>query len=108
MATAPRDLHWPEEMTAEESQRVAAGINQILKDAGYPEGQLGDWWNLIAFKELGGRTPTRAWLDGDHDDVRRLIEHWYAETIKAAAKQSDDESFITFVRSKIADLDSST
>jgi hypothetical protein len=83
MSLARDDLHG---FTDEQRRQVAAGLNRILSELGYPEQEISDWWNLVAFPELDGRTPTQAWLDGDYGAVRDLIEGMYATTAESLAR----------------------
>ena len=73
MASAPRPST---ALTDEEAHREALCLTALLEKAGHRDGDGTQWWNHLAHEELGGRTATRAWLDGDHDLVRALIERF--------------------------------
>ncbi len=79
-------------LSEEERRRVAAGFNEILESLGLPRQELNDWWNLTAFVELRGRTPTRAWLDGDYDAVRNLITSLYAASFSAGERLTNSRA----------------
>jgi hypothetical protein len=66
------------DLSDEDVRSAAVGLNDMLADLGYSKVEITDWWNLLAFKELGGRTPTRAWLEGDHEAVRGFVANLYA------------------------------
>ena len=80
-------------LTDEERRQVAAGFNEILESLGCPHQELNDWWNLTAFAELGGRTPTRAWLDGDYDAVRDLMDSLVAASSRVRDRLVDSCAF---------------
>jgi hypothetical protein len=71
------------DLSDEEARSAAVELNDMLADLGYSKVEITDWWNLLAFKELGGRTPTRAWLDGDRHAVRAFVTNLYAISERA-------------------------
>jgi hypothetical protein len=73
MTSAPRPST---ALTDEEAHREAVRLTGLLERAGQRDGDGKNWWNHVAHKELGGRTATRAWLDGDYELVRDLIERF--------------------------------
>ena len=57
-----------------------------------------EWWNRRVYEELGGLTPTQAWLRGDHDAVESLVASWYAATERAAERRRNDPEFIEMLK----------
>ena len=84
-----------------ESQRKAAAINLLLGQIGLSNGRETEWWNHQAYVELDGRTPTQAWLDGDEESVRKLVDKWYADTQSAIDQHRRDPDFMEKIRAKI-------
>ncbi len=72
------------DMTDDMQQRVAMGLNEMLKELGYPPSAISGWWNTVPLAELGGRTATQAWVQGDQDAVRDLIVNLREQSMKAA------------------------
>jgi hypothetical protein len=68
-----------------ERLRLAAAVNHRLGETGlrHPGDRI-RWWNGVRHAELGGRTATEAWLDGDTTAVRGLVERWHARRLLAA------------------------
>jgi hypothetical protein len=89
----------------DERQRQAAALNDLLDAFGLTTSEQTGWWNLTAFAELGGRTPTQAWLAGDTELVKSLVEGWYAASAKAAERAAGDPEFLTMLRRKLAELE---
>lgn len=85
-------------------QRVAAAINELLVQHGYPRDDVDSWWNSI-YPGLGGRTPMQAWRDGDHLLVDRVIRGDYAATEKSVAELVADPDAMEFISHKISELD---
>lgn len=88
-----------------EERRQAAALNHLLGEIGLSEGEQSQWWNLVAYAELGGRTATQAWLAGDTDAVTALIEGWYAASAEAAGRAASDPALLALLRQKLADVD---
>jgi hypothetical protein len=86
-----------QELSDEQRRQVAAGLNRILVELGQSEQTISDWWNLIAFPQLGGRTPTQAWLAGDYNDVRDFIRSLYEESVQAMMRLKQVPSFTELV-----------
>jgi hypothetical protein len=84
-----------------ESQRKAAAINYLLGQIGLSNGRETEWWNHQSYPELGDRTPTQAWLAGDEEGVRKLVDKWYAETRAAVDHHRSDPEFMAKIREKI-------
>jgi hypothetical protein len=91
-----------EELSAEESRRRAAAVTDLLEQI--QTGNPTDWWNLTTYRELGDRTPTRAWLDGDHEAVEALIASWYEASERAAERHRNDPEFMAMLRQRRADI----
>lgn len=87
-----------------ESQRKAAAINYLLGQIGLSNGRETEWWNFQSYPELDGRTPTQAWLDGDEEAVRDLVDKWYADTQSAIDRHRNDPEFMAMLRRKIEAL----
>jgi hypothetical protein len=87
-----------------ESQRRAAALNVLLGQIGLSEGKETEWWNFHAYDELGGRTPTQAWLAGDEKAVEQLVRNWYAETERVLEERRRDQNFMAMLGGKIAAL----
>jgi len=83
-----------------ESQRKAAAINYLLGQIGLSNGRETEWWNFQAYPELDGRTPTQAWLDGDEEAVRKLVDKCYADTQSAIDQHRSDPEFMAMLRRK--------
>jgi hypothetical protein len=83
-----------------ESQRKAAAINYLLGQIGLSNGRETEWWNHQSYVELGNRTPTQAWLDGDEDGVRNLVDKWYADTQDGIDLHRQDPEFMAMLRRK--------
>ena len=93
MTTAPEN--------GSEAQRRAAAINDLLGRIGLSDGSTTEWWNHQTYPELGGKTPTQAWLAGDHVGVRSLIDKWYGETERSIAENRRDHRCMATLRQKI-------
>ena len=87
-----------------ESQRQAAAINYLLGQIGLSDGRTTEWWNHQSYPELGDRTPTEAWLAGDEDGVRKLVDKWYADTESAIDQHRRDPEFMEMLRRKVEAL----
>lgn len=83
-----------------ESARRAAGINNLLENIGLSQGEVTEWWNHRSYRELGDRTPTQAWLAGDEQAVRALIDRWYEESESATEQRRQDPEFMAMLRRK--------
>jgi hypothetical protein len=87
-----------------ESQRKAAAINYLLGQIGLSNGRTTEWWNHRSYPELSGRTPTQAWLDGDEEGVRKLVDKWYADSQSAIDQHRKDPEFMAMLRRKTETL----
>jgi hypothetical protein len=83
-----------------ESQRKAAAINCLLGQIGLSNGKETEWWNHRSYPELGDRTPTQAWLAGDEEGVRDLVDKWYADSQSAIDEHRRDPEFMAMLRRK--------
>ena len=95
----------PNPPSAIERQRQAAALNHLLGEIGLTSAEQTKWWNLVGYEELGGRTPTQAWLAGDEDSVRALVEQWYEASHAAAARLIGNEQYLLDLRRKLKELD---
>ena len=89
----------------DESPGRAAAINDLLIQIGLSSTEQTRWWNHARHDELGGRTPTRAWLEGDRASVEALVRRWYEASERGAERAADDAAFVTHLRNEIARLD---
>lgn len=80
----------------QELNRRAAAVNEILSRIGLSGGGAGmsEWWNFVSYDELGGRTPTQAWLAGEHEAVEKLVMSWFDRSEQAARRAQDDQAFL--------------
>ncbi len=94
MADSDRD---PQEL-----HRRAAAVNEIIGRIGVSGTGSGisEWWNLESFEELGGRTPTAAWLAGGHEAVERLVLSWFDRSEQAASRAQSDQAFLRMVEER--------
>jgi len=99
MATAASDME-----NDYESLRRASAVNELLRQIGLSSGGATDWWNFAAYKDLGNRTPTQAWLAGDEDAVRALVDKWYADTVATGKRLRSDPAFSAKVRTRLEKL----
>ena len=91
-------------LTPEEAQQVETGINQMLESMGHRPEPITGWWNSVQFPELGGTTIVGAWLHGDHDGVRHLVESLHARSRASAERMAQDPAFMEFLRDRMARL----
>jgi hypothetical protein len=77
-----------------DTNRRAAAVNELLSRIGLSNGAETEWWNHRAYKELGGYTPTQAWLRGDHRAVEDLVADWYRATEQAVEHYRSDPKFM--------------
>jgi hypothetical protein len=73
-------------------------LNVLLDQIAHSEGKE-------TFDELGGRTPTQAWLAGDEKAVEQLVRGWYLETKRNLDAMRRDPRVMQMIRDKIAALD---
>jgi hypothetical protein len=84
-----------------EAERRAAAISDLLNRIELSDGNATEWWNHRTYPQLGGRTPTEAWQAGDHQGVRELIDHWYAETERTIDERRRDAAYMAMLRRKV-------
>lgn len=89
----------------QESRRKAAATDELIGLIGLARGGRAHWWNLVAYRELGDRTPTQAWLAGDEGAVRELVERWYRASVRARDRVLADPDAVSALRARIEDLD---
>lgn len=87
----------------EEAHREAA-LNHLLGEIGLLSNEQTRWWNLVVHAELGNRTATQAWLAGDTEEVKALVERWYEATKSAADRASGSPEFVVVLRERLAEL----
>ena len=93
-----------EPVTPMEVNRRAAAVNELLRQIAHPSGALTEWWNHTRYERLGERTPTQAWLAGNHELVEKLVMDWYAASEAAADRRRNDPEFMAMLREKGAAL----
>jgi hypothetical protein len=93
-----------DKMTPEEVHRAAMGINNLLVELGHRPERITGWWNFSQFPLLGGLTPTQAWLRGDYDGVRRLVESLYAGSATSAKRIASDPERMSALRKRLVEL----
>jgi hypothetical protein len=79
-------------------------LNAVTKGIGRQPEDVSGWWNTTPFPELGGETPTQAWLSGDHDGVRRLVEQLNARSVERTRQIEQDPTMMAFLREQLAKL----
>jgi len=87
-----------------EISRQATALSHLLGEIGLSGSEQTTWWNLVAQPDLGNRTATQAWLDGDTDAVKALVERWYEATKSAAHRASSSTEYLEILRKKLAEL----
>lgn len=101
-ASENRDGHWDND---EEAQRQAAAFHYLLGEIGLAKSGEYHWFNARNHPELGDRTPTEAWLAGDHEGVKALVRRWYEGTRRAQRRIADDPKMMAFLRARMAEVD---
>lgn len=89
----------------EETQRQTAALYHLLGEIGLTKPGEYRWFNASTHPELGGRTPTGAWLAGDHEGVKSLVLSWYEATTRARRRVVEDPEMMAFLRRRLAELD---
>ncbi len=77
-----------------------AAIDDLLDRIAASTGGADEWWNRSAYEELGGRTPTEAWLAGDRDGVVRVILEWYQKTEESAERIRNDPTTLQMIEDR--------
>jgi hypothetical protein len=93
-----------EPVTPIEANRRAAALNELLRQIADSTGAVTEWWNFSRYEQLGDRTPTQAWLAGDHELVEKLVRDWYAASEAAADRHRNDPEFMAMIREKSSAL----
>jgi hypothetical protein len=89
-----------EPVTPVEANRRAAAFNELLRAIAHSTGDRSEWWNLSRYEQLGNRTPTEAWLEGDHEAVENLLMEWLAASEAAVERHRNDPEFMDMIRKK--------
>jgi hypothetical protein len=89
-----------EPVTPNEANRRAAAFRELLQEIARSTGDPSEWWNFSRYEQLGNRTPTEAWLAGDHEAVENLIVEWHAASEAAVERQRNDPEFMDMIREK--------
>ena len=55
---------------------------------------------MSTYDELAGRTPTEAWLAGDHEAVEQLVQIWYERSEQAAERARNDPDFMEMLEER--------
>ena len=92
------------ELAPDERDRRAAAVSELLQSIGESNGSEAEWWNHRVYAELGGLTPTQAWLRGDHDGVERLVASWYEATEQAAERRRNDPEFMRMLKRRSEEI----
>jgi hypothetical protein len=101
-ARTPRKLAVSFDPETPEATRRAAAENELLAQIASSGGSDTEWWNYRTYDELGGLTPSQAWLRGDHDAVAKVIAAWYDATERSAERFRNDPVFMDSLRQKSA------
>ena len=92
-------------LTPEQADQVANGINAILVElGGRPEAMTG-WWDFVRFPELDNMTVVGAWAGGKHESVRRLLVSQHERSVEGARRIAQAPEMRTLVRKRLAELD---
>ncbi|MHB8294600.1 MAG: hypothetical protein ACYDH5_08240 [Acidimicrobiales bacterium] len=86
-----------------EAQRVKAALHDFLGQVGLSDGRS-DWWTWLTPAELGGRTPTRALLDGDEEAAKAWAEGLYEASARTARRVASDPKLVAFLTEKMASI----
>lgn len=83
-----------------EQARRQAAIDELVNRIATSSGDSDEWWNASTHEELGGRTPTEAWLAGDHDGVMRMIAGWYQKSDERAEQILNDPAMLKMIEAR--------
>ena len=83
-----------------EQARRQAATDELVNRIASSSGDSDEWWNARTHEELGGRTPTDAWLAGDHDGVMRVIAGWYQQTDERAEQIRNDPAMLEMIEDR--------
>jgi hypothetical protein len=99
-ASAQYSVCVSEPLTPTEANRRAASVNELLRQISQSNGAITEWWNHAQYPQIGNRTPTQAWLAGDHQAVEQLVAEWCATSEAAAERHRNDAQFMAMLRKK--------
>ena len=90
----------PSALSQIEQARRQAAIDELVNRIANSSGDSDEWWNASTHEELGGRTPTEAWLAGDHDGVMRVIAGWYKQSDERAEQIRNDPAMLEMIEDR--------
>ena len=104
MATVVAVTFDAEAYRAQEPMRQLAAFHELLGRIGLSTGKAGEWWNLQTYPELGDRTPTEAWLAGDHEGVEKLLRSWHDDSSATVERVRSDPERIRRIEQRRREL----
>lgn len=95
-------LHFvsPSPLDQVEQTRRHEAIDDLVNRIATSSGKADEWWNATTYEELGGRTPSEALLDGDHDGVLRLIAGWYQQSEERIGQIRRDQAILEVIEDR--------
>ncbi len=69
-------------------EQGVAQLLDVLRRVGYRDGAAKQWWHHVVQPELEGRTAERAWLEGDRQPVKGLVESLASRRLADALSDS--------------------
>jgi hypothetical protein len=78
----------------------AAAIEDLRERIATSTHAEGEWWNSSTYEESAGRTPTEAWLAGDHGAVVRLVDIWYERSERRSEEIRNDPAFLEMLEER--------
>jgi hypothetical protein len=83
---------------ARRADLVSELLDRIEVSSG--DGSATEWWNLSTYEELGGRTPTQAWVLGEHQAVERVVLSWFERSEQVAQRMREDHAFLRMIEER--------
>ena len=77
-----------------------SAVDELVNRIATSSGDSDEWWNASTHEELGGRTPTEAWLAGDHDGVMRVVAGWYQQSDERAEQIRNDPAMFEMIKDR--------